>query len=183
MFRMDENRTNEKLFEFCKDTVDSITEREMRTVRPKQFIEYTDAAACNIQERIDFNQDEIIRTRVHQWGRYIMSHLAFREAISIEQLLGKYLNIQVEVPHNTKEMPTMKYAMMEVVALFEDNTLTTPIATRILIAGLQHTMYQQRSRAGYFPAVENLLLSLASATSSITLPYEQAHLPIQREQQ
>ena len=179
---MDEKAINDKLFEFCQDTVNSITEKELRTVKPKQFIEHTDAAACNLQGRIDFNQDEIIMTKITQWARYILSSLATGQTLTIEQVLGKYLDIHVEVPFNTKEMPVMKHAMMEVVALYEDDTLSTPIATRILIAGLQPTLHEQRALNGPDPNVDTLLLSLSSAISGVTLPYEKAQLPILREQ-
>ena len=179
---MDEKRINDKLFEFCQETLDSIKERELRTVKPKHFIDHTDAAACNLQGRLDFNQDEIIMTKITEWARYILSSLATGQSLTIEKVLGKYLDIHVEVPFNNKEMPNMKHAMLEVVALFEDETLSTPIATRILIAGLQHTLYQQLVINGPDPNVDNLLLSLTSAISGITLPYEKAQLPILREQ-
>ena len=175
---MNEQVINDKLFELCKDTLDSITEREQSTVKPKHFIEHTDAAACNRQQHIDFNQDDIIRQQITIWGRYVLATLATGQSFKIGDLLGKYLNIHVEVPFNTKEMPTMKYAMMEVVALFQDNTITAPIAIRILIAGLQHTLHQQIAINGPDALIDDLLLSITNAISGITMPYNKAQVSL-----
>ena len=128
---MDERYINGKLFEYCRQTLDSITERELQTKRPKQFIDHTDAAACNRQYDLEFDQEQVIKMAILTWGRKILQHLATDSPIKLQDLLGLYLNIHVEVPFTTNEMSPMKYAMLEVTDLFDKGNLTLPIATKI----------------------------------------------------
>ena len=173
---MDERKVNEKLFEYCKETLENIREKELQTKRPKQFIDHTDAAACNRQYDLDFDQDNIIKMAILKWGRKILQHLALNTPIKLNEMLGLYIEIHVEIPFNTKEMPPMKYAMLEVIDLFEKENLTVPLATRILTAGLQNILYQQAWQTDN--EIKTLLMSLTNATSGITLPYPQALVPI-----
>ena len=173
---MDERKVNDKLFEYCKETLDSIKNRELLTKRPKQFTEHTDAAACNQQYDSNFDQEKIIKMAILKWGRKILTHLAINTPIKINELLGLYIDIHVEVPFNTKEMPPMKYAMLEVTDLFDKGNLTLPLATRILTAGLQNIIHQQAWQADN--DIQMLFVSLANATSGISLPYPKAQVPI-----
>ena len=173
---MDERKVNEKLFQYCKDTLQSISIKELETKKPKQFIEHTDAAACNRQYDQNFDQDNIIKMAILKWGRKVLQHLAINSPIKLKDLLGLYLEIHVEIPFNTKEMPPMKYAMLEVVDLFDKGNLTIPIATRILIAGLQNIIYQQAWQTDN--DIKILFTSLTNAISGIALPYDKALVPI-----
>ena len=173
---MDEQKVNEKLFEYCKETLDSIKERELLTKKPKQFIDHTDAAACNRQYDLDFDQEKVIKMAILKWGRKVLQHLAINSPVKLKELLGLYIDIHVEIPFNTKEMPPMKYAMLEVTDLFEKGILTLPLATRLLIAGLQNIIYQQAFQNDN--EIQLLFVSLSNATSGITLPYSKALVPI-----
>ena len=173
---MDERKVNDKLFEYCKEKLDNINERELQTKRPKQFIDHTDAAACNRQHDLDFDQDAVIKMAILTWGRKVLQHLAIESPIKINTLLGLYINIHVEIPFNTKEMPPMKYAMMEVTDLFDKGNLTLSIAIKILIAGLQNVINNQAWETD--KDIQLLFSSLINATSGITLPYQKAQVPI-----
>ena len=85
---MDEQRINEKLFEYCKETLDMIASRELETKRPKQFIDYTDAAACNRQLDLYFDQDNVVKLAILKWGRKILQHIAINTPLKLKDLLG-----------------------------------------------------------------------------------------------
>ena len=178
MNEQSEKAANDKLMIYCKDIIEVIHQRELLTKRPKQFIDYTDAAACNRQCELNFDQENAIKEAIMKWGRKILTHLAINSPIHIQDLLGLYILIHVEVPFNNNEMPPMKYAMIETVDLYEKDSLTVPIATRILIAGLQHTVEQNSLTNDH--DIKLLFLSLSKATSGITLPYSKANIPIKR---
>ena len=173
-----EKAANDKLMQYCTETIENIQRKEIMTKRPKQFIEHTDAAACNQQWDLDFNQDKVIQKAVLKWGRQILKHLAINTPIKIQDLLGLYMEIHVEVPFSNKEMPPMKYAMLEVVHLHEKGYLTLPIATRLLIAGLQHTIYEQSMMEPTDTEIRQLFMALTNAISGISLPYSKANIPI-----
>ena len=173
---MDERHINGKLFEYCRQTLDSITERELQTKRPKQFIDHTDAAACNRQYDLEFDQEQVIKMAILTWGRKILQHLATDSPIKLQDLLGLYLNIHVEVPFNTNEMSPMKYAMLEVTDLFDKGNLTLPIATKILTAGLQNVIYMQEWQTDR--DLQLLFTSLINAISGISLTYSKALVQI-----
>ena len=173
---MDERHINGKLFEYCRQTLDSITERELQTKRPKQFIDHTDAAACNRQYDLEFDQEQVIKMAILTWGRKILQHLATDSPIKLQDLLGLYLNIHVEVPFNTNEMSPMKYAMLEVTDLFDKGNLTLPIATKILTAGLQNVIYMQEWQTDR--DLQLLFTSLTNAISGISLTYSKALVQI-----
>ena len=173
---MDERYINGKLFEYCRQTLDSITERELQTKRPKQFIDHTDAAACNRQYDLEFDQEQVIKMAILTWGRKILQHLATDSPIKLQDLLGLYLNIHVEVPFNTNEMSPMKYAMLEVTDLFDKGNLTLPIATKILTAGLQNVIYMQEWQTDR--DLQLLFTSLINAISGISLTYSKALVQI-----
>lgn len=173
---MDERYINGKLFEYCRQTLDSITERELQTKRPKQFIDHTDAAACNRQYDLEFDQEQVIKMAILTWGRKILQHLATDSPIKLQDLLGLYLNIHVEVPFNTNEMSPMKYAMLEVTDLFDKGNLTLPIATKILTAGLQNVIYMQEWQTDR--DLQLLFTSLTNAISGISLTYSKALVQI-----
>ena len=172
----DEKTVNDKLMMYCKDTLAIIEARELTTKSPKLFISYPDAAACNQQYDQSFDQEKIVKAAILKWGRKILQHLAINIPILLQDLLGLYILIHVELPFNTHEMPPMKYAMLETVDLFEKNTLTVPIATRILTAGLQYPIAQNALTDD--PDIKLLQLSLVKASSGITLPYSKANIPI-----
>ena len=176
MNEQDEKTVNDKLMVYCQNTIDIIHQRELTTKRPKQFINHTDAAACNQQYDQSFDQEKVVKAAILKWGRKILQHLAINSPISIQDILGLYVLIHVELPFNTHEMPPMKYAMLETVDLFEKNNLTVPIATRILTAGLQYPIEQ--NALTHDPDIKLLLVSLAKANSGITLPYSKANIPI-----
>ena len=173
---MDEKKVNEKLFKYCDETLQKIANNELETIKPKQFIDHTDAAACNRQYDMDFDQDNVIKMAILKWGRKVLQHLAINTPINLKDLLGLYLEIHVEIPFNTSEMPPMKYAMLEVTDLFDKGNLTLPIATRLLIAGLQNIIYQQAWQTDN--DIKILFKSLTNATSGIALPYDKANVSI-----
>lgn len=173
-----EKAANDRLMQYCKETLETIQQRELETKRPKQFIEYTDAAACNQQHLSNFDQENVIQLAILKWGRKILQHLAINTPIKIQDLLGLYLLIHVEVPFTNKEMPPMKYAMIETVDLFEKGNLTLPIATRLLIAGLQNTIYEQSLLEPINSEIKRLFRALTNATSGISLPYSKANVQI-----
>ena len=179
MNEITEKAVNEKLMHYCKDTILAIQQRELQTKRPKQFIEYTDAAACNQQYLQNFDQEKVIQLAILKWGRKILQHLAVNTPIKIQDLLGLYMQIHVEVPFNNKEMPPMKYAMLETVDLYDKGNLSLPIATRLMIAGLQHTIYSQNLMEPTDTEIKRLFLALTNAVSGLSLPYSKANIPIE----
>ena len=178
MNEQNEKAANDKLMAYCKDIIEIIQQRELHTKHPKQFINYTDAAACNRQCQQSFDQENVIKEAILKWGRKILTHLAINSPIYIQDLLGLYILIHVEIPFNNNEMPPMKYAMIETVDLYEKGNLTVPIATRILIAGLQHTVEQNSLTDDH--DIKLLFLSLSKAISGITLSYSKANIPIKK---
>lgn len=178
MNEQNEKEANDKLMVYCKATIEIIHQRELHTKRPKQFIDYTDAAACNQQYDLAFDQEQIVKSAILKWGRKILQHLAINSPLPIQDLLGLYILIHVEIPFNNNEMPPMKYAMLETVDLFEKDNLTVPIATRILIAGLQYTVEQHSLHTD--TDIKFLFLSLSKAISGITLQYSKANIPIKK---
>ena len=179
---MDTRKINRKLSEYCQETVDEIRELEWQTkIFPnmpfsKQFPDYGDAAACNLQENSDFNQEQAIKLAILKWGRKILQHLAIKTPIKFNDLLGLYMKIKIEMPHQTKAWAPINHAMFESTDLFDKGQLTLPIATRILTAGLQNFIYEQSLQTD--SDIKLLLVSLNNGTSGVTLPYQKAHIPI-----
>ena len=175
---MDERKINRKLSEYCKETCDSIRNRELFLAKlPIQFTDYKDAAACNQQYKSDFDQEQAIKLAILKWGRKILQHIAINTPIKFNDLVGMYMEINVQLPFETfKNFFPMKYAMFEVTDLFDKGHLTLPLATRILIAGLQNVLHQRSLQMD--DDIKLLIVSLNNAISGVSLPYQKAHVPI-----
>ena len=121
---MDYENLYEQLIRMCRPTIDSIEERRKRTCRPKMFLCHSDAAQCNLQEDIDFDQQKVIETTINRWAHLALHHLEFQTPISLGTFLGLYIEISEEVPLHEKEVPTIKTALLETVHLLNNNTLS-----------------------------------------------------------
>ena len=173
---MNEERLYEQLVQLCQSTVQKIEENRQRTCRPKMFLSHSDAAQCNLQENIDFDQDMIIENAIKRWAHLALTHIHTGTDIHLQEFLGMYIEITEEVPVHDKEVTVLRTALLEVLHLYNENTLTFPVACKLLIAGLQETAYQQYHINPGRMEITEILKKLLHATSQITVQYRKANI-------
>ena len=154
----------ELLQDECHQTYQYIAAKKKQCTTPKLFANYSDAAECNNQHDLMFDQTKIILQRINHWVDYIQIQLKLGHPVTLHDLLGKYIEIHEELQLYSAEYHTTRYALLETLHLFYQNVLTVPIATKLLIAGLQTlTLTQQK--------VAPILAKALAITSDISLSY------------
>lgn len=161
---MDPHVIDDLLKEECYLTYQMIENRKKHCTVPKLFNNYSDAAACNNQHDVLFDQTKAIRQRIKSWVDYINVQLKLNQAITLHELLGAYLEIHEELIIYSAEYHTTRCALLETLHLYYQNVLTVPIATKLLIAGLQPISLSQ-------PEIATILAKALANTSGMTLPY------------
>ena len=131
-----ENALFTQLMEICKPTVDKIKARTTQSRTPSLFPRYSQAAACNQQDEIYFDQLETINHYVGTWARKAVKSIKTEKDVKLSEFLGDYLEISEQAPINSREMLAMRIALLETLQLYNAKALTFPIACKILIAGL-----------------------------------------------
>ena len=175
---MDYESLYEQLIRMCRPTIDEIEARRQKTCRPKMFLCHSDAAQCNLQEDIDFDQQQIIEQSIKRWAHLALTHIEYQTPISLGKFLGLYIEISEEVPLHEKEVPTLKTALLETVHLLNNSTLSFPIACKILIAGLQTTLTELENISPGRVEAKTTVLKLLHATSNISVLYTKACVKI-----
>ena len=173
---MNEERLYEQLIRLCQPTVAKIEENRKRTCKPKMFIDHSDAAQCNLQEDINFDQDIIIENTIKRWAHLALTHIHTGTNISLSEFLGTYIEITEEVPIHDKEVTSLKTALLETLHLHNETTLTFPVACKILIAGLHETVVQQNQINPGRMEIQKVISKLVHATSNITVQYSKANI-------
>ena len=161
---MEPNVIHDLLKEECHLTYQMIDAKKKQCTVPKLFTNYSDAAACNNQHDVMFDQTNAIRQKIKSWADYINLHLKLNQAITLHELLGKYLEIHEELLIYSAEYHTTRFALLETLHLYYQNVLTVPIATKLLIAGLQPITLSQ-------PDTATILTKALAITSGMTLSY------------
>ena len=161
---MDPSVIYELLQEECYYTYQQIDARKKQCTVPKLFHNFSDAAACNNQHDVMFDQTKVIKQKITAWVEYIQMQLKLTQAVTLHDLLGKYLEIHEELPMYSTEYHTTRFALLETLHLFYQNVLTVPIATKILIAGLQTISLKH-------PDVISLIAKALAYTSDISMSY------------
>ena len=154
----------ELLKDECHQTFQAIEARKLQCTSPKLFSNYSDAAMCNNQQDLMFDQSKIIKHKIQLWVDYINTQLKINQAITLQNILGKYIEIHEELPLYSAEYHTTRYALLETLHLFYQNVLTVPIATKLLIAGLQTISLSQ-------PDIVKVLTKTLAMTSNMTMQY------------
>ena len=142
------------------------------------FLSHSDAAQCNLQENIEFDQDMVIENAIIRWAHLALAHIHTGTNIRMSEFLGAYIEITEEVPINDNEVPTLRTALLETLHLYNENTLSFPIACKILIAGLQETILQQSRINPGKPEIQRAIFKLIHATSNITVQYNKANIQL-----
>ena len=125
-----------QLMELCKPTVDKIEARKTQSRTPSFFPQYSQAAACNQQDEIYFDQLETIAYYISTWVHRAMKNIKTGKDIKLSEFLGEYIEISEQAPVDSREMLAMRIALLETLQLYNAKALTFPIACKILIAGL-----------------------------------------------
>lgn len=175
---MNEERLYEQLIRLCQPTVERIENNRKITCKPKMFVAHSDAAQCNLQENIDFDQDIVIETAIIRWAHLALTHIHTGTEIRLSEFLGAYIEITEEVPINNNEIFTLKTALLETLHLYNENALTFPVACKILIAGLHETILQQSRVNPGKQDIQTVISKLIYATSNITAQYSKANITI-----
>ena len=173
---MEEEALYEQLVRLCQPTVQKIENKRRVTCKPKMFLCHSDAAACNLQENIDFDQDLVIETTIIQWIQLSLAHVHTGTDIRLDEFLGAFIEITEEVPIHDKEVPVLKMALLETMQLFNADALTFPIACKILTAGLQESLLQQNRVNPGKLEIHKELMKLIHATSNVTVSYTKANI-------
>ena len=164
-----------QLLQMCKPTCEKIEKHRAETCKPNIFPQYSEAAACNRQEELDFDQDIVVQHAINRWAHLAIEHIQAGKDIKLSDFLGLYVEITEEVPNDNRELPPMRMALLETVQLYNAKSLTFPIACKILSAGLQVTVENISNRSFYGRSEElRSLDKLLYATSSITVLYTKA---------
>ena len=154
----------ELLKDECYQTFQLIEAKKLQCTAPKLFANYSDAAMCNNQQDLMFDQTKIIKHKVQIWVDYISTQLKLNQAITLQGILGKYIEIHEELQLYSAEYHTTRYALLETLHLFYQNVLTVPIATKLLIAGLQTISLSN-------PDIVKMLTKVLAITSNMTMQY------------
>ena len=173
---MNDERLYEQLVRLCQPTINKIEEKRKLTCKPKMFVQHSDAAQCNLQENIDFDQDAVIENMIIRWAHLALTHIHTGTNISLSEYLGAYIEITEEVPVNDNEISTLRTALLETLQLYNESTLTFPVACKILIAGLHETILQQNRINPGKLEIQKVISKLMHATSNITVQYNKANI-------
>ena len=152
------------LQEECQLTYQMIATKKKQCTVPKLFNNYSDAAECNNQNDVLFDQTKVIRQRIKSWTDYLILQLKLNQAVTLHELLGKYIEIHEELLIYSAEYHTTRFALLETLHLYYQNVLTVPIATKVLIAGLQPISLSQSE-------IATTLAKALAITSGMTLSY------------
>ena len=171
---MDENSLFGQLVQICKPTIDKIEEKRKNMIKPKMFVAHSDAAACNLQENIDFDQETVIDNTIKRWAHLALAHIHTHTDIRLSEFLGAYIDITEEVLIQQNELNTLRTALLETLEVYNKNALSLPIACKILIAGLQETLITQETINPGRTETRKLLSKLLLATSNASVPYAKA---------
>ena len=173
---MNEERLYEQLIRVCRPTIEKIEQKRLRTCKPKMFIQHSDAAQCNLQENLDFDQEAVIENTIIRWTHLALTHIHTGTAINLGEYLGAYIDITEEVPMNDKEIFSLRTALLETLHLHNEHIITFPIACKILIAGLHETIVQQNQINPGKTDIQKAISKLIHATSNITAQYSKANV-------
>ena len=164
----------ELLKEECVVTIQCIEKRKKHCTKPKLFPNYSDAAACNNQTDIMFDQSKIIKLKITEWSNYIYHQLKSGQTITLHKLLGLYMEIHEELAMYSAEYHTTRYALLETLHLFYQNVLTAPIATKLLVTGLQTVSLSQ-------PEIVQITAKILAITSDMTKSYSEVQSFVVRQ--
>ena len=171
---MDPLVINELLKEECVATIQCIEKRKQHCTQPKLFPNFSDAAACNNQTDIMFDQSKVIKQRITEWANYVYHQLKSGHTITLHKLLGLYMEIHEELAMYSTEYHTTRYALLETLHLFYQNVLTAPIATKLLITGLQTISLSQ-------PEIIQITAKILALTSDINKSYSEVQSFVVRQ--
>ena len=170
-----EDKLFEQLIKICKPSVEKIQKQRLQTCKPNIFPQYSEAAACNCQEEIDFNQDAVIEKAISRWAHLAIKHIKTSTDIKISEFLGYYVEITEEIQMDHRELSPLRLSLLEVLQLYNAKALSFPVACKILIAGLQKTVDDIALRSFYGKSEDlRSLDELLHAISSITVMYSKA---------